>query len=161
MTGQTIAQSRVTLSLLMGLEHANILGNVHGGVIMKLADEAGALAAMRHAHNPVVTVAIDSLTFLEPITVGNLVTFHAELTYTGRTSMEAVVKVLAENPLTGEQTHTNQAYLVYVAVDKNYRPVPVPALVAETPEEEQRMAQAKERQQQRKARQAAEKNNQG
>ena len=150
MTAKTVADSRVSLGLLMGPENANTLGNVHGGIIMKLVDEAGALAAMRHARGPVVTVAIDSLTFLEPIFVGNLVTFNAELTYAGRTSMEAMVQVIAEDPYTGERTHTNQAFLVYVAIDDANRPREIPPLVAETPEEQQQMVAARKRQERRK-----------
>src|SRR5690606_11750919 len=96
-----IADSKFTLSGLMGPQDANGQGNVHGGVIMKLVDEAGALVAMRHARTPVVTVAVDSMTFMEPIYVGNLVMFNAELTYVGRTSMEVRVEVVAENPLHG------------------------------------------------------------
>ncbi len=150
MDGKTIAESRVTLGLLMGQEHANPLGNVHGGVIMKFVDEAGALAAMRHARCPVVTVVIDSMTFLEPIFVGNLVWFNAELTYAGRTSMEARIEVVAEDPLTGTRTHTNLAYVVYVAIDSARHPQAVPQLIAETPEEKQRMEQARQRQIRRK-----------
>jgi uncharacterized protein (TIGR00369 family) len=127
-------------------EHANLLGNVHGGWIMKLVDEAGALACMRHAQKKVVTVAIDSMTFRQPIKIGDLVILNAEVTYTGRTSMEAMVRVIAENPVTGEQTHTNTAYLVYVALDNKGRPTTVPALVTKTEEEKQRMEQAKKRQ---------------
>ncbi len=152
-TAKTVAESRVTLGLMMGPEHANALGNVHGGVIMKFVDEAGALAAMRHARCPVVTVAIDSMTFLEPIFVGHLVWFNAELTYAGRTSMESRVEVIAEDPLTGATTHTNLAFLVYVAIDENRRPTPVPRLIAETEEEKQRMALAQKRQEMRKQRQ--------
>ena len=127
-------------------EHANLLGNVHGGWIMKLVDEAGALACMRHAQKKVVTVAIDSMTFRQPIKIGDLVVLNAEVTYTGRTSMEAMVRVLAENPVTGEQTHTNTAYLVYVALDNKGRPTTVPALITKTEEEKQRMEQAQKRQ---------------
>ena len=127
-------------------EHANLLGNVHGGWIMKLVDEAGALACMRHAQKKVVTVAIDSMTFRQPIKIGDLVVLNAEVTYTGRTSMEAMVRVIAENPVTGEQTHTNTAYLVYVALDNKGRPTTVPALITKTEEEKQRMEQAKKRQ---------------
>ena len=127
-------------------EHANLLGNVHGGWIMKLVDEAGALACMRHAQKKVVTVAIDSMTFRQPIKIGDLVILNAEVTYTGRTSMEAMVRVLAENPVTGEQTHTNTAYLVYVALDNKGRPTTVPALITKTEEEKQRMEQAQKRQ---------------
>src|SRR4026209_695931 len=102
-----ISASRVTISQLMHLEHANLLGTVHGGLIMKLADEAGALACMRHAPRRVVTVAVDSLLFREPIKIGDLVILTAEVTYTGRTSMEAEVQVQSENPITGERTNTN------------------------------------------------------
>src|SRR5215208_7353900 len=116
-----VSASRITLSQLMHPEHANLLGNVHGGWIMKLADEAGALACMRHAQKKVVTVAIDSMTFRQPIRLGDLVILNSEVSYTGRTSMETAVEVLAENPITGEQTHTNTAYLVYVALDDEGR----------------------------------------
>lgn len=145
-----VSDSRVMLSMLMNPEHANPLGNVHGGVIMKLVDEAGALAAMRHSRSPVVTVAIDSMSFDEPIYVGNLVTLTAELTYTGRTSMEVRVSVMAEDPLSGSTIHTNLAYLVYVAIDGQGRPRPVPPLALETPEEMLRHQQAQERQAARK-----------
>jgi len=138
--------SRVTLSQLMHPEHANLLGNVHGGWVMKLVDEAGALACMRHAQKKVVTVAIDSMTFRQPIKIGDLVILNAEVTYAGRTSMEAEVQVVAENPVTGERTHTNTAYLVYVALDDEGRPTTVPALLVETAEEKERMEQAKKRQ---------------
>jgi len=145
-TQKNISSSRVTLSQLMHPEHANLLGNVHGGWIMKLVDEAGALACMRHAQKKVVTVAIDSMTFRQPIRIGDLIILNAEVTYTGRTSMEAEVQVVAENPITGERTHTNAAYLVYVALDDEGRPTTVPALIYETDEEIKRMEQAKKRQ---------------
>ena len=141
-----ISASRVTLSQLMHPEHANLLGNVHGGWIMKLVDEAGALTCMRHAQRRVVTVAIDSMVFRQPIRIGDLIILNAEVAYTGRTSMEAEVQVLAENPITGEQTHTNTAYLVYVALDDEGRPASVPPLKAETEQDKQKMEQAKERQ---------------
>jgi uncharacterized protein (TIGR00369 family) len=144
-----ISASRITLSQLMHPEHANLLGNVHGGWIMKLVDEAGALTCMRHAQRKAVTVAIDSMTFREPIKIGDLVILNAEVTYTGRTSLEATVEVMAENPITGEQTHTNTAYLVYVALDDEGRPTSIPALLAETEEDRQKMEQAQERQQRR------------
>ena len=147
---KTIAESRITLSALMGPQDANAQGNVHGGVITKMVDEAGALVAMRHARTLVVTVAIDSMTFVEPIFVGNLVLCNAELTYVGRTSMEVRVEVIAENPLLGTSTITNTAYLVYVALDPNGQPTPVPALEYETPIEQARALEAQERQSLRK-----------
>src|ERR671924_1180116 len=136
-----IRASRVTISQLMHPEHANLLGNVHGGWIMKLVDEAGALACMRHAQRKVVTVTIDSMDFRQPIRIGDVVILRAEVSYTGRTSMEATVEVHAENPITGTQTHTNTAYLVYVALDDNGRPTPVPQLQAETEDENNKMEQ--------------------
>jgi len=143
---KTIRASRISIAQLMQPEHANNLGNVHGGWIMKLVDEAGALACMRHAQKRVVTVAVDSLVFREPIKIGDLIILNAEVTYAGRTSMESKVQVVAENPITGERTHTNTAYLVYVALDDDGKPSSVPELIIETGEEKARAEQAKKRQ---------------
>jgi uncharacterized protein (TIGR00369 family) len=147
---RTMAESHVQLSQFMSPGHANAQGNVHGGEIMKLADEAGALAAMRHSRSHVVTVAMDSMTFMEPIYVGNLVILEAEVTYVGQTSMEVRVEVTAENPLTGVRTTTNTAYLVYVAIDQQGRPQRVAPLVATDEEERLRMEEAQARQTYRK-----------
>lgn len=146
MEGKRIADSAVTLSHMMGPQDANGYGNVHGGVIMKLADEAGGLAALRHAHAPVVTVAVDSMTFIHPIHIGNFVEFKAELTYVGRTSMEVRVEVLRENPITGERIVSNTAYYVYVALDDKGQPKPVPPLIFDTDEQKARAELARERQ---------------
>ncbi len=143
---KTMRASRITISQLMQPEHANHHGNVHGGWIMKLVDEAGALACMRHAQHRVVTVAIDQMTFQQPIHIGDVIILTAEVTYTGKTSLEAEVKVVAENPLTGEQVHTNTAYLVYVTLNENNKTSEVPALIAETPKEKERMKKAQARQ---------------
>ena len=143
---KSMRNSRISIAQLMQPEHANMLGNVHGGWIMKLMDECGALACMRHAQCRVVTVAVDSMTFRQPIRIGDLVTLVAEVTYTGNTSMEAEVHVEAENPITGIKTHTNNAYLVYVALDKAGNPMKIPAIHAETPEEQTRLEAAKIRQ---------------
>ena len=132
-------------------EHANTIGNVHGGWIMKLVDEAGALACMRHAQRRVVTVAIDSMVFKSPIRIGELVLLTAEVTHVGRTSMEVEVQVQAENPITGERSQTNTAYLVYVALDENGIPVPVPALKAETEAEKRKFEEGRQRQARRLA----------
>lgn len=156
MDAKKVADSRVTLSHMMGPQDANGLGNVHGGVIMKLADEAGGLAAIRHAQAPAVTVAVDSMTFMHPIHVGNFVQFNAELTYVGRTSMEVRVEVVRENPLTGERIVSNTAYYVYVALDGEGKPKPVPRLLYETNEEKRRAELAQERQAFRKQQRAQE-----
>ena len=135
--------------------HTNPMGNVHGGEIMKLVDETGALCAIRHAQRPVVTLAIDSMTFHSPVHVGDLVALSASLNWVGRSSIEVGVRVIAENPLTGEQTHTNTAYLVYIALDENGRPTEVPRLILETEEERRRWVEAEARQQRRLERQRA------
>jgi uncharacterized protein (TIGR00369 family) len=147
--GKTVSASRVTLAQLMGPEQANNLGHVHGGWIMKLVDEAGALACMRHAQQRVVTVAVDQMVFHQPIRIGDLVILTAEVSYVGRTSMEAAVRVVAENPISGEQTHTNTACLVYVALGDDGKPTPVPPLVTETEEQRQRMSAGAARQKHR------------
>jgi acyl-CoA hydrolase len=148
---KTVQASRISIAQLMQPEHANNLGNVHGGWIVKLADDAGALACMRHAQRRVVTVAIDSMVFRNPIKIGELVLLTAELTYTGHTSMEVEVQVQAENPITGERTHTNNAYFVYVALDDNGNPVAVPSLIPETDEEINKVREAMQRQAKRLA----------
>jgi acyl-CoA hydrolase len=139
-------ESRVTLSQVMGPGTANTLGNVHGGHIMKLCDEAGAMAAVRHARRPVVTVAIDSMTFHSPVSIGNLLTVTAQVDWTGRTSMETRVLVTAENVLSGETIHTNTAYFVYVALGEQGRPTSVPSLICDTEEEKARFERASARQ---------------
>ncbi len=138
-------------------DQANGLGNVHGGEIMKLVDEAGALAAIRHARAPVVTIVMDSMTFMEPIYVGNLVTLDAELTYVGTTSLETRVEVVAENVLTGIRTHTNTAYVVYVAIDERGRPQAVPRLLFTTDAERSEAEAARARQAYRKQQREREK----
>lgn len=145
--GKKVSESRVVLAQLMQPVHANNHGNVHGGEIMRLVDEAGALACMRHAGHRVVTVAVDRMTFRQPIHLGDLVTFTAEVSYVGRTSLEAEVLVSAENPVTGECVYTNTAYLVYVALDDDGQPVQVPPLIPEDDDQRERMAEGRIRQQ--------------
>jgi len=152
--GKRVRDSELTLNQLMQPEHANNLGNVHGGVVMKLMDEAGGLCAARHARRPAVTVAVDSMMFLEPVHIGDLVMFSAHLTYVGRTAMEVEVCVEAEDIRTGKRRLTNQAYLVYVALGDDGRPAEVPPLIPETEEERRRWEQGKQRPAERLARKA-------
>ncbi len=142
----TVTASRSTLTRLMQPQHSNSLGSVHGGEILKMCDECGAIVAVRHARNPVVTVHLDSMTFLHPIRVGQLVSVHGHLTYVGRTSLEVALRVEAENLLTGEITQTHTAYFVYVAIDREGRPVPVPSLELTTDEEHTRFEAGRRRQ---------------
>jgi len=123
---------------------------------MKLVDEAGGLSAMRHAQTQVVTVAIDQMSVHSPIRIGDLVMLEAEATYAGNTSIETRVQVTAEDPRSGERTHTNTAYLVYVALDHSGEPTRVPRLIAETDAEQLRMARGEGRQADRLARLRAE-----
>ena len=150
-----IRDSQTSISQLMHLADANPVGNVHGGIVMRLVDEVGGVCAARHVGRPVVTVAIDSMSFHSPVFVGNLVTVKASINYVGRTSMEVGVRVEAEDVLTGQITHTNSAYLVYVAKDENGETVEVPPLLAETPEEQRRMEEGRLRQEERVRRRRA------
>lgn len=146
---KTPATSCSTLHQYMMPLHANPGGSVHGGVIMKMMDEAAAIAAMRHGQRPAVTIAVDSITFKSPVHIGQLVTLQAKVTYVRRTSMEVSVRVHAEDPITGKIEHTNSAYFVFVALDDTGRPTRVPGLVLETEEERADFAAGERRQQHR------------
>ncbi len=152
LTPRPPSESMVTLSQIIDLTGANLLGNVHGGTLMKLVDNAGGLAAMKHCGGPVVTVAMDEMTFMEPVYVGELVTVKAMVNDTGRTSMEVGVRVEAENARTGRRVHTSSAYLVYVALDREGKPRPVPPVAPEDEEQAQRQHEAKLRREARLAR---------
>lgn len=155
MTGKRVKDSQVTLHQLMLPHHANPLGNVHGGVVMKIVDEAAGLCAIRHAQRPAVTIAIDSMTFHSPVHVGDVVSFNASINWVGHSSIEVGVRVVAENPLTGQCTHTNSAFLVYVALGDDGRPTEVPPLILETDEDRRRWTEAELRQQRRLERRQA------
>jgi acyl-CoA hydrolase len=137
-------------------QNANLLGHVFGGVVLSMMDKTAAIAAFRHARSACVTASIDRVDFREPIHVGDLVVMKASLNFAGRTSMEVGVRVEAEELITGRRRHTNSAYLTFVAVDRNGRPVEVPPLVPETPDEVRRSAAAQERRRRRLEERAAE-----
>jgi uncharacterized protein (TIGR00369 family) len=122
------SESRVVLHTLMVPEHSNALGNVHGGVILRLVDEAGAIVAMRHARRPCVTIAIDSMKFRHPVHLGELLICEANVSWVGKSSIEVFVDVHAEHPVTGVTSHTNSGYVVYVALGDDGRPTPAPPL---------------------------------
>jgi uncharacterized protein (TIGR00369 family) len=134
---------------------ASYMGTVHGGVILRMLDEAGGMAAFRHARKPVVTAAIDSMSFFAPVYVGNLITAKASVNSVGKTSMEVGVRVEAEDLLTGKVTHTASAYLVYVAVGRRNTPLRVPRLIPVTADDRRRMAAAELRRKERAARRMA------
>jgi acyl-CoA hydrolase len=151
MEPRTVSQSHSVLVQWMGPSDANAAGFVHGGTVMKLCDEAAATAAIRHARSRVVTAAVDRMTFLAPVHVGELLTLQASVNAVWRTSMEVGVRVEAENPLTGEVRHTSTAYLTMVVLDEQGRPTAAPPLVAESPEEQRRMREAELRRRNRLA----------
>jgi uncharacterized protein (TIGR00369 family) len=143
------------MSMQMNPADANPTGNVHGGTIMKLVDTAAGISAMRHCRTRVVTATVDSMSFLHPVFVGDVVTLYASVNDVGTTSLEVGVRVEAEDLRSGEVKHTSSAYLVFVALDDSNRPGPVPPLIVESDDERRRQAHAKIRREARKAREAA------
>jgi uncharacterized protein (TIGR00369 family) len=140
-----VTESQITMTQQMLPSDANPFGNVHGGVVMKLIDSAAGACAGRHARQRVVTARIDEISFLTPVFVGDLVYAKASVNEVGRSSLEVGVRVEAENIRTGDVVHVASAYLVFVAIDEQGRPTPVPPLLAESEDEKRRMAAAKRR----------------
>jgi len=146
---KTVRDSQHETSELMMSHHANNLGTVFGGVVLSMMDKTAAVAAFRHSRLNVVTASIDRVDFREPILVGDLVVMQASVNYVGTTSMEVGVRIEAEELLTGRRRHTNSCYLTFVAVDRNGRPIEVPGLIAETPDEARRFQAAQQRRKRR------------
>ena len=126
----------------MGVQDANHVGFVHGGVVMKTCDEAAAIAAIRHCGRRVVTAGVDRMTFVAPVHVGELLSCLATVNAAWRTSMEVGVRVEAEDPRSGERRHTSTAYITMVGLDDDGKPTAIPAAVAETEAEQQRQREA-------------------
>ena len=145
------SESSSVLTRWMGIEDANTAGYVHGGVIMRLCDEVAGIAAIRHCGLRVVTAGMDRMTFLDPVHVGQLVTFSARVNAAWRTSMEVGVRVDSEDVRSREVAHTSTAYLTMVALDEAGRPAVVPGLVAETADERRREKEAQLRRENRLA----------
>ena len=145
MEGKPVSASQLVLAQMMTPLDANVAGNVHGGNIMKLADSASGVVAIRHSGRNCVTAVVDSFQFHAPVFVGNLVTLHASLNYVGRSSMEVGVRVEAEDLRTGKRTHTNTSYFVMVALDENGRPAEVPPLILENDDDRRRNEEAIQR----------------
>ncbi len=144
-------ESASEISELMMPGDVNNLGHVFGGVVLSMVDRAAAVAAMRHARQPCVTVSINQVDFKEPIYTGEFVTCSARLNYVGRTSMEIGVRVVAEHPISGRRRHTNDCLLTFVAIDENSRPAPVPGLELNTDEDKERFEDGKLRRENREA----------
>ncbi len=145
MEGKKVKESNVVMVQTMTPQDVNVAGNVHGGVIMKLIDAAAGAVAVRHARANVVTASVDRLDFHHPVFIGDLLILTATLSLVGKTSMEVGVYVQSENPITGEIRHTASAYLTFVALDKDGRPMVLPPLILETEEEVRRNREAQVR----------------
>jgi len=149
MEGKKVRDSSVVMAQQMNPQDANPAGNVHGGVIMKLIDTAAGVAAIRHARSNAVTASVDRLDFYHPVFVGDFVTLRASVNFVGRSSMEVGVRVESENIITGERLHTSTAYLTYVSLDRNGKPLPLPPLILETEKQRRRHGEAKTRREMR------------
>lgn len=144
--GRRVSDSATYMTELVLPQHANVHGSVLGGTVMHWIDLAAAVVANRHCRKPVVTAAIDEMSFLAPILIGELALLHARITLVDRSSMEIRVDVEAENPLSGDRRHTSTAYVTFVAIDPaTRRPAPVPVLILESDEDRAEHARAKER----------------
>lgn len=130
------------LTYRTGVQDANIAGNVHGGWIMKLCDDAAVIAASRHVGGRVVTAAMDSMKFRSPIHVGDLITLRATVNAAWRTSLEVGVRVESEDVQRRIVRHTSSAYLTMVALGEQEKAMPVPALTPVTSEELRRHREA-------------------
>ena len=146
---RAVSETQHETAQLMMPQHANVLGHVFGGVVLSMMDTTAAVSAIRHARLACVTVSVDRVDFREPIHVGDLVIMKSSVNFVGTTSMEVGVRVETENLLTGIRRHTNSCYLTFVAIDRNGKPVPVPQLRPETPDEMRRFNAAKERRERR------------
>ena len=154
LTARPVSFSRVSLAVVAGSTHANLLGNVHGGEIMKLADSTAGATAYRHCGRPAVTAAMDEMTFLAPVNVGDIIKTYAEVNWAGRSSMEIGVRVETQpwGNASDEPLHVASAYFVFVAIGEDGRPCPVPELIAETQTEVRRLREAEIRRSHRLAR---------
>lgn len=142
---KTVKESYTIMTQTVLPRDANSYGQLYGGKLVDWIDQIGAIVAVKHSESKVVTASIDSLHFLSPIHVGDIVTLHAWINYVGRTSMEVEVHVEVENPIKGERKHACTAYLTYVAIDDQGRPKEVPRLKLETEEERRRFEEARKR----------------
>lgn len=142
---KTVKHSMVQLAQVMLPEDTNPAGNVHGGTIMKLIDNAAYVVASRHARSNVVTASVDRIDFHRPVFVGDLLHLMASLNWTGRSSMEVGVRVEAENLQTGEIRHIASAYLTFVALNEQGKPKTAPQVQPETEDEKRRFNEAQDR----------------
>lgn len=135
MRKKTVAESATVLAEMMMPMDANHYGSIHGGTVVKLADEAAFVAASKHARKKVVLVSMDHIEFKHPVNVGDLLTLTASIYHVGRTSMDVEVKIQAEKLKIDKKVDIGSAYLTMVALDDRGRPTKVPGLILKTKEE--------------------------
>ncbi len=136
-------KNKLTMSVLMTPDKANFSGNVHGGDLLKYLDQAAYACAARYCGGYVVTISVDQVIFRHPIKVGTLVTFLASVNYTGRTSLEIGIKVIAEDIQKGTVVNTNSCYFTMVHIDKNGNPKEIVVLDPQTDVEKRRFSAGK------------------
>ncbi len=142
--GRSPGFARVSLAMMTSSREANLLGNIHGGEIVKLADSTAGAVAQRHSAGPAVTVALDEMAFLAPVHVGDIVRTFAQVNWAGRSSMEIGVRVEAQpwNDPSAEALHVASAYFVFVAIDAEGAPRKIPPLLPASSGEVRRMREA-------------------
>lgn len=140
--GKPVQSSKVEMTEIVLPSHTNQLGSIFGGQIMSWIDIAGSIAAARHSRRVCVTASIDTLHFVAPVKLGQAVCIFGSINYTHRTSMEVGVRVESEDPFSGLRTHVATAYLTFVALDPNGRPMAVPPVIPETADEKRRFREA-------------------
>lgn len=148
--GKPVSASKIKLTQVMLPEDTNSSGNVHGGTIMKLADNAAFVVASRHCRSNVVTASVDRLDFISPVYIGDLLILNARLNWVGRASMEIGIGIEAEDLFSGDLRHVAKALFTFVALDPNGKPKIVPSLILETEEDNRIFEEAKKRAEERK-----------
>lgn len=158
MEEKKVSASAVVIVQHMTQQDANLAGNVHGGVVMKLIDNTAGIVAVRHSQRNCVTASLDRLDFHKPVFIGDLLRLMASINYVGRTSMEVGVRVESENIFTGEVRHTASAYLTFVALDENGKPTSAPPLIFASDEDKRRNCEAAKRRENRLRERMSERN---
>jgi len=149
--GRSSEFSRTTITELMIPSYANFGGKIHGGILLSLIDKVAYACASKHAGNYCVTVSVDTVDFLQPVEVGELVSLHASINYVGNTSLVVGIKIIAENVKEGSVKHTNTSYVTMVAKGEDNKPTPVPPLILENKEDVRRFVEAMKRKELKKS----------
>ena len=145
MMGKKVSETKATIQHQVLPHEANMLGDMHGGMILRHMDAAAAMCAFRYARSKVLTAAIEHMTFIAPVHIGEILMFHTSMNFVGNSSMEVGVRVETEDYLTGDIRHVCTGYITFVSLDANDKPKQLPPLIAETDEDKRRMNDAARR----------------